>query len=88
MDGSTETQEELIERLLNYYFPTRNQANIFDLLEGEKKKEDLVREAYILRNKDIADIFYLSCKRPWSIMKKSLSFLKRRYSYPVRRDMF
>lgn len=53
-DGSAETQEELIERLLNHYFPNRNQANIFDFLEGEKKKEDLVREAYILRNKDIA----------------------------------
>lgn len=53
-DGSAETQEELIERLLNHYFPNRNQANIFGFLEGAKKKEDLVREAYILRNKDIA----------------------------------
>lgn len=53
-DGSAETQEELIERLLNHYFPNRNQANIFDFLEGEKKREDLVHEAYILRNKDIA----------------------------------
>lgn len=53
-DGSIETQEELIERLLNHYFPNRNQTNIFDLLEGEKKKEDLVQEAYVLRNKEIA----------------------------------
>jgi len=53
-DGSTETQEELIERLLKQYFPDRNQANIFDFLEGEKKKEDLVHQAYILRNRDIA----------------------------------
>jgi hypothetical protein len=34
--------------------PNKNQANIFDFLEGEKKREDLVHEAYILRNKDIA----------------------------------
>lgn len=53
-DGSLETQAELIERLLNYYFPNRNQASIFDILEGEQSKEELVYEAYILRNKDIA----------------------------------
>ena len=53
-DGSLETQSELIERLLNLYFPNRNQASIFDLLEGEKNTAALVHEAYILRNKDIA----------------------------------
>ena len=53
-DGSLETQDKLIERLLNYYFPNRNQASIFDILEGEQSKDELVHEAYILRNKDIA----------------------------------
>ena len=53
-DGYIQTQEELIERLLNHYFPTRNQATIFDYIERDKKEENLVREAYRLRNKDIA----------------------------------
>lgn len=52
-DGSIENQTELEERLLNLYFPNRNQTNIFDFLEGEKSKEELVLEAYRLRNKDI-----------------------------------
>lgn len=52
-DGSVENQNDLEERLLNLYFPERNQTNIFDILEGEKSKEELVIEAYRLRNKDI-----------------------------------
>ena len=52
-DGSVENQIDLEERLLDLYFPDRNQANIFDILEGGKSKEELVVEAYRLRNKDI-----------------------------------
>lgn len=53
-DGSTETQSELKERLLDFYFPNRNQTSIFDVLEVEKDKKELIQESYRLRNKDIA----------------------------------
>jgi len=53
-DGSLESQKDLEERLLDMYFPNRNQTSIFDILEGRKSKEELVVEAYRLRNKDIA----------------------------------
>lgn len=52
-DGSVENQKDLEERLLDLYFPDRNQTSIFDILEGGKSKEELVVEAYRLRNKDI-----------------------------------
>lgn len=53
-NGNIETQEELIERLLNIYFPMRDQTTLFDYIENEKKDINLIREAYRLRNKDIA----------------------------------
>lgn len=52
-DGSIESQTDLEERLLELYFPDRNQTSIFDILEGGKSKEELIVEAYRLRNKDI-----------------------------------
>jgi uncharacterized protein (DUF488 family) len=52
-DGSIESQTDLEERLLELYFPDRNQTSIFDILEGGKSKEELIVEAYRLRNKEI-----------------------------------
>ncbi|ACL18719.1 protein of unknown function DUF1130 [Desulfitobacterium hafniense DCB-2] len=52
-DGSVENQKSLEERLLDLYFPDRNQTSIFDILEGGKSKDELVVEAYRLRNKEI-----------------------------------
>ncbi|WP_323444281.1 DUF488 domain-containing protein [Desulfitobacterium hafniense] len=52
-DGSVENQKSLEERLLDLYFPGRNQTSIFDILEGGKSKEELVVEAYRLRNQEI-----------------------------------
>ncbi len=53
-NGSIQSQEELTEKLLNNYFPNRKQSTIFDILEEGNKEEDLVREAYLRRNKEIA----------------------------------
>ncbi|KJR46708.1 hypothetical protein UF75_2891 [Desulfosporosinus sp. I2] len=39
---------------LNEFIKAAEKVDIFNLLEGERKREDLVHEAYILRNKDIA----------------------------------
>lgn len=53
-DGSLQSQEQLEERLLDMYFPERFQQNIFDILDGEKSKEYLLKQAYIKRNRDVA----------------------------------
>ncbi|WP_026198893.1 DUF488 family protein [Desulfitobacterium hafniense] len=52
-DGSVENQKGLEERLLDLYFPDRNQTSIFDILQGGRSKEELVVEAYQLRNREI-----------------------------------
>lgn len=53
-DGRLETQEEVYQRLLDYYFPTREQRTIMDFLDGEKSENELIQEALRLRNKKIA----------------------------------
>lgn len=53
-DGSLQTQAELDLRLLDKYFPKRDEGSIFDLIEGEKDPEQLLAEAYLLRNEAIA----------------------------------
>jgi uncharacterized protein (DUF488 family) len=52
-DGSTQTQEDLEDRLIRMYFPKSSQQNIFDLVEEGKAREDIVKAAYKLRNRDI-----------------------------------
>lgn len=51
-NGNLESQEHIEERLLDKYFPNRMQQSLF-CLEEEKSDEDLINEAYKLRNKDI-----------------------------------
>jgi len=53
-DGSIQTQAELDTRLLDKYFPRRNEGSIFDLIEGEKDTQTLITEAYYKRNEAIA----------------------------------
>ena len=51
-DGNIETQDSLEKRLLNLYFPTHEQQDLFSISE-EKNKNDLLEKAYRLRNADI-----------------------------------
>lgn len=53
-NGSIETQEHLEERLLDLYFPERNQVTISDVQnKGNIDKNSLIKQAYILRNREI-----------------------------------
>lgn len=52
-DGSLETQDSIEERLLNMYFPNRRQISIFEVLDGDQSKLELINKAYKLRNRDI-----------------------------------
>jgi uncharacterized protein (DUF488 family) len=51
-DGSIETQQELEKRLLQLYFPTHIQQDLFSTIEKNIEK-DLLEKAYRLRNSDI-----------------------------------
>ena len=53
-NGELETQDQVNERLLELYFPDRAQKTILDLLEGDMSRHEMLREAFRLRNKDIA----------------------------------
>ena len=49
-NGEIETQEEVENRLINCYFPDRNQLSLF----GEQLTEEaMIEQAYCLRNKEI-----------------------------------
>lgn len=53
-NGLTETQEHIEERLLNLYYPERNQMTILDIQNKNNiDKKSLIKKAYILRNKEI-----------------------------------
>lgn len=52
-NGEIETQEQLEERLLNFYFPDRNQLSLLEMLDSENKEVDLLEKAYQARNKEI-----------------------------------
>lgn len=52
-DGSNESQEHLEERLLDMYFPNRGQLNFIQPENNSKSIEELIKDAYKLRNKDI-----------------------------------
>ena len=52
-NGNLESQEHLEQRLLDLYFPDRNQCMIFDLARTECDSSSLIEKAYELRNKDI-----------------------------------
>lgn len=51
-DGKLQSQTELNERLLNKYYPDRNQINLFDYLDM-KEEFDYLSMAYEQRNKEI-----------------------------------
>lgn len=53
-DGTIQTQEELDLRLLDKYFPKRNEVSIFDLIDGETDPEKQLADAYLKRNEAIA----------------------------------
>ncbi|MEN1761574.1 DUF488 domain-containing protein [Anoxynatronum sibiricum] len=55
-NGIVETQKEIEKRLLDEYFPNRDQVTIFELISDRKDMEDLINEAYLLRNKEIGHI--------------------------------
>lgn len=48
-DNSIQTQNEIEERLLNLYFPTRKQLNFFE----QKTNEEYIEEAYFKQNAKI-----------------------------------
>lgn len=52
-NGTTETQQQLEERLLNIYFPNRKQKTLLDILEGEASIDGLLEQAYRMKNRDI-----------------------------------
>ena len=52
-DYSTKDQDYMEERILEKYFPNRNQITIDALLGKEKTREDLIKEAYKLANREI-----------------------------------
>lgn len=52
-NGYTESQDHLEKRLLDLYFPTRNQRTLFDLASMEFDDSALIEKAYDIRNKDI-----------------------------------
>lgn len=51
-DGKVQSQSMLNERLLNKYYPDRNQMTFFDYIDNEKDI-DYLSMAYQLRNKEI-----------------------------------
>lgn len=51
-DGKVQSQSILNERLLNKYYPDRNQMTFFDYINNEKDI-DYLSMAYRLRNKEI-----------------------------------
>ena len=51
-DGTLQHQNILNERLLNKYFPERDQLNFFDIL-NKTETTDYLRKAYQLRNREI-----------------------------------
>lgn len=52
-NGAIESQEHLQSRLLDMYFPDRNQLNFIDVNKNIKTQEELIKEAFRLRNIDI-----------------------------------
>lgn len=52
-DYLTKDQDYIEERILDKYFPDRNQITIDALLGNEKTREDLIKEAYKLANREI-----------------------------------
>lgn len=56
IDGSLMDQKELDKRLLDKYFPDRNQLTILDH-DKPQDEEELLIQAYIMRNKEIG--YYL-----------------------------
>ncbi|WP_300381949.1 DUF488 family protein [Clostridium sp.] len=52
-DYSIKDQDYIEERILDKYFPDRNQITIDVLLGNEKTREDLIKEAYKLANREI-----------------------------------
>jgi uncharacterized protein (DUF488 family) len=53
-DGELQSQEELDSRLLDKYFPKRDEGSIFDLIEGETDPAEMLNQAYLKRNEAIA----------------------------------
>lgn len=53
-DGSILVQAELDRKMLDKYFPNRDEGSIFDLIEGSLSVEDMLQEAYLKRNEAIA----------------------------------
>lgn len=53
-DGKILTQAEFDEKMLDKYFPKRNEGNIFDLIDGAVSEEEMLHDAYLKRNEAIA----------------------------------
>lgn len=51
--GTTETQRQLETRLVDNYFPGRQQQTILDLIDGEESAEELLAKAYKMKNEEI-----------------------------------
>ncbi len=59
-NGLLETQEHLEIRLLDLYFPERDQISILDSENTYNEKNMLINRAYSLRNREIGYSFYKS----------------------------
>ena len=53
-DGTVQTQAQLDERLLDKYFPHREELDIFGLIDGETDPAQTLAEAYLKRTEAIA----------------------------------
>lgn len=53
-DGSIQTQDQLDTRILDKYFPHREEMDIFEIIDGETDPAKTLTEAYLKRNEAIA----------------------------------
>lgn len=63
-NGNLETQGSIEQRLLDMYFPSTQQANMFETIERDQNELDLINEAYKLRNQDIGYKIYENGDEP------------------------
>lgn len=52
-DSSIASQDDIEDMLLNKYFSNRNQITIYDLIGNSLSKEEMIKKAYRLANKEI-----------------------------------
>jgi len=52
-NGQTQTQDQLEQRMLDHYFPNWGQQSLFEEVESNLSRDELILKAYQLKNKEI-----------------------------------